>query len=184
MFGTGAGPVKPVRHGNQPKKNHAPLQTIKAGYPMQGVAVDIIGPLPESETGNKYVLVASDYFTKWTEVYAIPNQEATTVAQKLTDEMFCRFSPPEQLHSDQGRQFESQVTVFPRIDRVRSINFSLSKLRAIIEGALYLRARSISNQHWLNTILACVNLWSRLCTRVHYYILRGVFEGALYFTTH
>ena len=68
-----------------------------------------MGPLPESETGNKYVLVASDYFTKWTEVYAIPNQEATTVAQKLTDEMFCRFSPPEQLHSDQGRQFESRV---------------------------------------------------------------------------
>ena len=68
-----------------------------------------MGPLPESETGNKYVLVASDYFTKWTEVYAILNQEATTVAQKLTDEMFCRFSPPEQLHSDQGRQFESQV---------------------------------------------------------------------------
>ena len=87
-----------------PKKNHAPLQTIKAGFPMQVVAVDIMGPLPESETGNKYVLVASDYFTKWTEVYAIPNQEATTVAQKLTDEMFCRFSP---LHSDQGRQFES-----------------------------------------------------------------------------
>ena len=92
-----------------PKKNHAPLQTIKAGFPMQVVAVDIMGPLPESETGNKYVLVASDYFTKWTEVYAIPNQEATTVAQKLTDEMFCRFSPPEQLHSDQGRQFESRV---------------------------------------------------------------------------
>ena len=47
-----------------PKKNYAPLQTIKAGYPMQVVAVDIMGPLRESETGNKYVLVASDYFTK------------------------------------------------------------------------------------------------------------------------
>ena len=92
-----------------PKKNHAPLQTIKAGYPMQVVAVDIMGPLPESEAGNSYVLVAGDYFTKWAEVYAIPNQEATTIAQKLTDEMFCRFSPPEQLHSDQGRQFESHV---------------------------------------------------------------------------
>ena len=92
-----------------PKRNHAPLQTIKTGYPMQVVAVDIMGPLPESKAGNRYVLVAGDYFTKWAEVYAIPNQEATTVAQKLTDEMFCRFSPPEQLHSDQGRQFESQV---------------------------------------------------------------------------
>eukprot|EP00731_Ephydatia_muelleri_P036553 Em0276g5a len=36
-------------------------------------------------------------------------QEAATVARKLVDEMFCRFSPPEQLHSDQGRQFESEL---------------------------------------------------------------------------
>ena len=94
-----------------PKKNRSPLQTIQAGYPMQVVGVDIMGPLPESENGNLYVLVASDYFTKWVEVYAIPNQEAITVAKKLTDEMFCRFSPPEQLHSDQGRQFESELMI-------------------------------------------------------------------------
>ena len=51
---------------------------------------------PETEKGNKYVLVAADCFTKWVEVYGIPNQEAVTVAVKLVDEMFCRFSPPEQ----------------------------------------------------------------------------------------
>ena len=90
-----------------PRRNHAPLVTIKAGYPMQVVAVDILGPLPESESGNSFVLVAGDYFTKWMEAYPIHNQEAETVARKLVDEMFCRFSPPEQLHSDQGRQFES-----------------------------------------------------------------------------
>ena len=84
------------------KEDHAPLQTIKTGYPMQIVAVDTLGPLPESEAGNSYILVAGDYFTKWMEAYAIPNQETTAIAKKLVDEMFCRFSPPEQLHSDQG----------------------------------------------------------------------------------
>ena len=74
---------------------------------MQIVCVDIMGPLPETGKGNKYVLVAADCFTKWVEAYGIPNQEAVTVAVKLVDEMFCRFSPPEQVHSDQGRQFES-----------------------------------------------------------------------------
>ena len=82
--------------------------SIMTGYPMQVVAMDILGPLPESPAGNTHVLVVADYFTQWTEAYAIPNQEATTVAQKLVDEFF-RFSPPEQLHSDQGRNLESEV---------------------------------------------------------------------------
>ena len=43
------------------------------------------------------------------EVYAIPNQEAVTVAQKLVNELFCHFSTPEQLHSDQRSQFESDL---------------------------------------------------------------------------
>ena len=76
---------------------------------MQVVAVDILGPLPESESGNSYILVAGDYFTKWMEAYPIPKQEAIAIAKVLVDEMFCRFSPPEQLHSDQGRQFESSI---------------------------------------------------------------------------
>ena len=90
-------------------KGRAPLQTVQAGYPMQVIAVDITGPFPESEGGNLYVLVVGDYFSKWMEAFPIPDQEATTVAAKLVDEVYCRFSPPEQLHSDQGRQFESEL---------------------------------------------------------------------------
>lgn len=44
--------------------------------------------------GNRYLLVAMDYFTKWGEADAIPNMEASTVATVLTNEMFFRFSPP------------------------------------------------------------------------------------------
>ena len=72
-----------------------------------GVAVYIMGPLPESATGNSYILVAGDYFTMWMEAYPISDQEAATVARKLVDELFCHFSNTEQIHSDQGRQFES-----------------------------------------------------------------------------
>ena len=77
---------------------------VASGFPMQVIAADILGPLPESTAGNLYILVVGDYFTKWLEDYAIPNQEAITVAQKLVDQLFSRFSPPEQLHSDQGKQ--------------------------------------------------------------------------------
>ena len=82
---------------------------------MQLVAVDILGPLPKSDSGNSYILVAGDYFTRYMEAYPIPNQEATTVAWKLVNELFCRFSPPEQLHVNQGRKFESESDVIGEI---------------------------------------------------------------------
>ena len=90
-------------------KRKAPPNSIKVGSPMQLVAVDLLGPLPETQDGNNYILVVADYFTRWTEAFPVPNQEASTVARVLTNEVFFRFSPPEQLHSDQGKQFESEL---------------------------------------------------------------------------
>ena len=72
---------------------------VTAGMPMEKVALDIMGPLPRSNRGNRYLLVLSDYFTKWVEAYAIPNQE----------EFVCRFGVPLSVHTDQGKQFESAL---------------------------------------------------------------------------
>ena len=73
------------------------------------MAVDLVGPLPESPNGNSCILVIGDYFTRCMETLPLPNQEAGTVAGKLVNEVFLLFSIPEQLHSDQGPQFESQL---------------------------------------------------------------------------
>ena len=59
--------------------------------------------------GIESSLVVGDYFTKWVEAYALPNQEASTCAEKLVSELFSRFGVPRQLHSDQGRNFESSL---------------------------------------------------------------------------
>lgn len=91
------------------EKNKAPLGQYLVGEPMERVAVDILGPLPLSSSGNRYALVMSDCFTKWTECVAIPNQEAKTVAQAFVNNFVCRFGAPLQLHSDQGKCFESKL---------------------------------------------------------------------------
>ena len=83
------------------QRQRSSLRTIATGYPTQIMAVDLAGPLTESCRGNSYIMVVDDYFTRWMEAFPIPNQEATTVAEKLIDEVFLRFSIPEQLHSDQ-----------------------------------------------------------------------------------
>ena len=97
-----------ARKGPAPKRR-APLTSIKVGSPLQIVAMDFLGPLVESEDGNRYILVVGDHFTKYMSAYAVPNQEAKTVARILVEEYFCQNGFPEQLHSDQGPQFESDV---------------------------------------------------------------------------
>ncbi|GFU33264.1 retrovirus-related Pol polyprotein from transposon 412 [Trichonephila clavipes] len=48
-----------------------------------------------------------DYFTKWHRAYPIPDQEASTVAEVVVQHWISRFGVPLQLHSDQGRNFDS-----------------------------------------------------------------------------
>ena len=98
-----------ARRKRPPRKRRAKLRQYRVGSPLERVAVDILGPLPESDHGNLYVMVIGDYFSKWVEVHAIPDQTAETVAQKFTDEFVSRFGCPYELHSDQGRNFESKV---------------------------------------------------------------------------
>jgi hypothetical protein len=61
---------------------------------MERVAIDILGPLPETEHGKKYLLITMDHFTKWPEAFPLPNQEAATVAKVLVNDFFCRFGTP------------------------------------------------------------------------------------------
>ena len=68
-----------------------------------------MGPLPLSNKRNSYILVVGDYFTKWTDAIPMRNQTATTLAQKLVDSVITIFAVPMQLHSYQGRSFESHV---------------------------------------------------------------------------
>ncbi|KAG8199259.1 hypothetical protein JTE90_003684 [Oedothorax gibbosus] len=85
------------------------LQRYNVGAPFERIAIDVLGPLPQTTNGNKYILVVMDYFTKWPEAYVIPNQEATTVAEALLQDWICRFGVPLLLHSDQGTNFTSSV---------------------------------------------------------------------------
>lgn len=65
---------RPMKHYQGPMKKYV------VGVPMERIAIDIMGPLPETEKGNRYILVIADYFTKWTEAVPLCDQEAATVA--------------------------------------------------------------------------------------------------------
>ncbi|KFD64451.1 hypothetical protein M514_23298 [Trichuris suis] len=87
----------------------APLQLQRVARPWQKVAIDIMGPLPPTENGNRYILVVMDCFTKFAEAFPLPNQEAKTVTAAEMDQLICRYGIPESIHTNQGRQFESEI---------------------------------------------------------------------------
>ena len=63
-----------------PLPPRAPLQLEDSvSRPLERIAMDIVGPLPVTERGNRYILVVGDYFTRWKEAY--PMIDMDTVAR-------------------------------------------------------------------------------------------------------
>jgi hypothetical protein len=73
------------------------------------VGIDFVGALPETANGNRYLLVAQDYLTKWPFARATKDARAITVAQFIYDEIICTHGCPEVIRSDGGRSFDNRV---------------------------------------------------------------------------
>jgi hypothetical protein len=100
-------------------KKKAPITLVQSGLPMDRITMDILGKLLVSENGNKYILVVSDYFTKWTECFPMPNMEAAKVGRIIVEEVVSRFDVSSSIHSNQGRQYQSEF--FSEMCRVLQI---------------------------------------------------------------
>jgi hypothetical protein len=67
------------------------MQITASGIHMERIATDILFELPETDRGNRHVLIVSDYFTKWTEAFALPNMVAETIARTIMEQIIARF---------------------------------------------------------------------------------------------
>jgi len=66
------------------------------------VALDTAGPLPETKSGNKYILVAIDHYSKWCEAKAVVDHSAKTPSRFLEDEIIYRYGIPKFVLTDNG----------------------------------------------------------------------------------
>ena len=88
----------------------APLQSLPiCTGPNERIHIDLVTMLRTSEGGRKNICVMTDAFTKYAEVVAIDNKEADTVARVFFERWICRFSVPEMMVSDKGREFDNKV---------------------------------------------------------------------------
>ena len=93
-----------------PRNRHkAPLLPIPVQDAFDRLACDIIGPFPPSKSGNRYVVVFSEYLTKWVEAFPVSSIEAPVIARLLVDEIFARHGAPRTLLSDRGSNFLSSL---------------------------------------------------------------------------
>ncbi len=91
----------------QPKIK-APWASFLASRPLEVVAVDFTTLEPATD-GRENVLVVTDVFTKFSQVFPTRDQKAETTTKILLRERFLKYGVPQRLHSDQGRNFKSAV---------------------------------------------------------------------------
>jgi hypothetical protein len=77
--------------------------------PFQIIGMDFCGPLKTTPRGNKYVLVVTDYFTRYVTAIPLPSCTAEKTAETLYNDLFCKFGVPETIVSDQGTHFHNQL---------------------------------------------------------------------------
>ncbi|XP_070576386.1 uncharacterized protein [Ptychodera flava] len=76
--------------------------------PFQRIAMDMIGPLPVTSRGNRFVLTICDYATRYPEAIPVPTLEAKRIAEELVT-VFSRVGIPREILSDQGTNFLSHL---------------------------------------------------------------------------
>jgi len=92
-----------------PDKGKSPMQIYNVGTPFERLQMDILGPFPSSVSGNRYLLVIVDCFTKWVEAFPLKNARALTIAEVFVNQVVSRHGVPLEIHTDQGRNFESRL---------------------------------------------------------------------------
>ena len=76
--------------------------------PFERIAMDVVGPLPRSRAGHRYVLVVCDYATRYPEAVAMRSVDAENVAEELV-RIFSRVGIPKEILTDQGTNFTSEL---------------------------------------------------------------------------
>jgi transposase InsO family protein len=107
----------------QRRSGEAPLEPItKHPIPFFQVGIDIMGPLPKTLTGFRYVVVAIDHFTKWVEARALEEADAQSITRFLYEDIICRHGVPTILSSDKGSEFVNEmITALTNVYKIKHI---------------------------------------------------------------
>nr|GEV60620.1 reverse transcriptase domain-containing protein [Tanacetum cinerariifolium] len=110
------------RQGKISQRDEMPQNAIQICEIFDVWGIDFMGPFPSSR-GNKYILVAVDYLSKWVEAKELPTNDARVVC-KFLKSLFARFGAPRAIISDRGTHFYNDQ--FKKVMRKYRVNHRLS----------------------------------------------------------
>jgi transposase InsO family protein len=154
----------------QPKKNGL-LQPIRVTYPFEVVGIDLVGPLPTSKQGNKYLLVAVDLFTSWVEAQATADMTTATISKAILITVIARHGCPNRIFTDQGSQFKAghyrQFCELFRIERAESTAYHHQTNEKVEQFVRFLKTAlatkiSLTQRDWDEHLTSCLFIY-RVC---------------------
>ncbi|MCP3681087.1 MAG: transposase family protein, partial [bacterium] len=89
-------------------KNRAPMNPIPVHGAFHRVGMDVLQLTP-TLSGNRVVIVITNYLTKWTEGFASPDAKATNIARFFMENIVARFGCPLEIVTDRGKNFQSKL---------------------------------------------------------------------------
>ena len=95
------------RRGSKGGKEY--LNPISIEEPFERIGLDFIEPLPKTKKGNKYILVMTDYLTKWPEAKAMKEATSENVIEFIYKKIICRHGCPKIILTDRGAYFNNRV---------------------------------------------------------------------------
>ena len=117
----------------------------KASYsPMDRVAIDTIGPLPEDTLGNKYIITIIDSFSRLVELIPSKDTQAISAANALV-QWICRYGIPSQIVCDNGTQYANELIT--TLCTMFNIEQSLIQAYSHEENAIVERANKEVGRH-------------------------------------
>src|SRR3954470_19951624 len=95
------------RRGQKGGKSY--LNPIEVRKPFERIGIDFVGPLEKTRRGNRYILVVTNYLTKWPEAKAMKDVTATNVVKFIYEVIICRHRYPKIILSDRGTHFRNKL---------------------------------------------------------------------------
>ncbi len=146
------------------------------------IAIDTIGPLPADVTGCKYIVVATDLFSRYTELYPAPENTARAAADAIWL-LVTRHGMPRYIKSDNGPEYVNKVVesllATLQINHQRTIPYH-PESNGVVERK---NAEVMRHLRWLTLVASSFDRWSQYMPMVQS-IVNNTVHSATSFTPH